>query len=1337
MTIARRILLLASATPLVLIALGVLTHVELARIESGSRFVAQKQVPSLSALGNIARTFEEMRVALRDHLLASDDEGRTRAREALHARRAELEQMVRQFADTLVSDDRDRRLLDGFRASSAEWNSASADVVALSDAGQREEGARLLLGPRMSGLGAQTGEALRDWIAHNQSLAAQAGEATVVGLGDARRHTRSALALALILSGVLGLLTFRRIVGPVRALQSSVEEIVAGDYGATVPFTGARDETGALARSIDVLRRGAGAMEDQRWVKSNVATLTGALQGTATLTEFGERLLEGLVPAMGGGVAAFYALEAGEIRLGRVAHYGLAESAQPQESIALGEGLVGRCAHERKPVRLDALPPDYLRISSGLGAAAPAQALAWPIASRDTLLGVIEVASFRALAAREQSLVEELLPAVALSLEVLQRNLRTQELLLQTRDQAEELEAQQQSLRRTHEELTEQQERLQETEEFYRSVLELAPDGLMVADEQGVIQLANAQCEGLFGYTREELLGRPVEMLVPDDVRPRHPGLREGFHRAAVARSMGSGRELHARRKDGSLFPVEVGLSPLPARGGGGAQVAVSIRNVSERIEQESALKEAKGRAEEATQMKSMFLANMSHEIRTPMNAIIGLSHLALKTELTPKQRDYVGKVHNAGTSLLTVINDILDFSKIEAGRLDIETIPFTVDQVVQQVAVVTGQKAHEKGLEFLVDVPAGIPPSLLGDPLRLGQILTNLVNNAVKFTAQGEVRLRAELLEQTGDKAKLRFLVSDTGIGMSTEQMAKLFRPFTQADMSTTRKHGGTGLGLTISRRLVELMGGQIWLESTPGEGSTFLFTAWFGLGSASGRAVPAQLMNLSVLVVDDNPAAREILTEALAGVTAHVDAVAGGAEAVAAVKQSDAATPYDVVFMDWKMPGIDGLEATRRIKADAAIQRQPVVVMVTAFGREEVREEAERLSIEAFLVKPVTKSMLVDTLVTLFSPSSLETGAASGLAAERGVRLDGLRVLLVEDNEINQQVAVELIEGVGAEVTVAGDGRRGVEILEAAGDLVPFDVVLMDIQMPEMDGYQATARLRSQARFATLPIVAMTAHATTEERERCVAAGMNGHVSKPIDPEALYDVLDHYNLNRHAPSPPVKRASAEAASAGPPAMDGLDAAQGLRRVGGNGTLYTSLLRQFLEGQGDAAERIRESLEQGDRAVAERLAHTVKGTAGNLSAGPVHAAAGALEKAIRDGVAHSGVESLRRELGDALEHLSSVLGPWLAKHDRPAAPGPVDTTPVDEAELKGVVERWARLLADCDAGASDGLEREGRELQALFGGATGFARFSKLVTAYEFEDALAALRRAAGERGL
>ena len=522
----------------------------------------------------------------------------------------------------------------------------------------------------------------------------------------------------------------------------------------------------------------------------------------------------------------------------------------------------------------------------------------------------------------------------------------------------------------------------------------------------------------------------------------------------------------------------------------------------------------ANQRAEEATAMKSMFLANMSHEIRTPMNAVIGMAYLALKTPLSEKQRDYVNKIHHAGTSLLGVINDILDVSKIEAGRLDIEAVDFRLDDVIASVTAITAQKAQDKGLEFLVDVADSVPQTLVGDSLRLGQVIANLVNNAIKFTAQGEVYLTAEVLDQVGERATLRFAVKDTGIGMTPEQAARLFQPFSQADASTTRKHGGTGLGLTICRRLVELMGGEIWLESEPGAGSTFLFTVSVGVsaGLAQSRVAPERLRALSALVVDDNAAARDVLVHALVGACARVDAVSSGEEAIAAVRQHDADRPYDVIFMDWRMPGMDGIQAARLIKEDPSLTTRPAVVLVTAFGREDVREEAERIQMDGFLLKPVTASMLFDTLVALFAGASQDRPVLAPLGDRHADRLRGLRVLLAEDNEINQQIALELLEGVGATVEVANDGLEAVRKVLSQPAPPAYDVVLMDLQMPEMDGYQATREIRADSRFASFPIIAMTAHATIEERQKCLDAGMNGHVSKPIDPVSLFDTLERF---------------------------------------------------------------------------------------------------------------------------------------------------------------------------------------------------------------------------------
>ena len=896
----------------------------------------------------------------------------------------------------------------------------------------------------------------------------------------------------------------------------------------------------------------------------------------------------------------------------------------------------------------------------------------------------------------------------------------------------------------------------------YEELVNFMRSAVIKVRGDGVITFANTYAGELFGFTHAELVGTHLRLILPPE---KHGEIQERIDSI-------KGQEVRVNEVRQSVTKagesIWVAWSNRMIKSGAGTEeellfvgndVTEEVRQknelqrlVDDLAAQEAELVSAKQKAEEATQMKSMFLANMSHEIRTPMNAIIGLSHLALKTPLNPKQKDYVGKIHNAGTSLLAVINDILDFSKIEAGKLDIETTDFRLDEVIGSVTTLTAQKAHDKGLEFLAHVSPEIPEALLGDPLRLGQILTNFINNAVKFTEKGEIRLDIGLVERAGEKVQLKFSVQDTGIGMTQEQAAKLFQPFTQADMSTTRKHGGTGLGLTICRRLVDLMGGRVWLESEAGVGSTFYFTVWLGVGSGTGmrKIVPEKLAQLRVLVVDDNATAREILQEPLSGLARQVDAVGSGKEALAAIQQKDVSEPYDLVFMDWRMPGMDGLQASRHIKSDETLKHPPHIVLVTAFGREEVREEAERLNLDGFLVKPVTKSMIVDTLVNVFAA---ETGQAmTAVEADPAARLCGARILLTEDNEINQQIAIELLEGTGATVTVANNGREAVEILTGGPQPPPFDVVLMDLQMPEMDGFQATAKLRGDGRFGDLPIIAMTAHATIEERQRCLAAGMNDHIAKPIDPEDLFGTVGRFfrkqqagadakpgaDVNQH----PAAQAGVAAAPASSPesaqrtedlpTIEGLDTEDGLKRVAGNRKFYLKLLRQFVDGQGSVMEQVGAALAKDDRPLAERLAHTLKGVAGNIGAKRVQAAAGAVEKLLRNNAAGVELDAATESAAVALDTLVSQLRVALGS---PTAevPAPDTVEAVDPVKSREAAARLIALFAAFDATAPDFIEVNRPTLRPLFTG-EAWAEFEALVQNYAFSDAQNKLEQALQE---
>ena len=544
----------------------------------------------------------------------------------------------------------------------------------------------------------------------------------------------------------------------------------------------------------------------------------------------------------------------------------------------------------------------------------------------------------------------------------------------------------------------------------------------------------NHAYETTFATRRQALIGRQALDLkyLPEEDRRLHQREDETVIREAgrimreTILTFADGRPHH------TLYAVS-GFRNLDGSPGGLVGVIVDISPLKRA---EVALRKAKEQAEAAAKTKSMFLANMSHEIRTPMNAIIGMAHLCLRTELNAKQHDYVQKIHGAGISLLGIINDILDFSKIEAGKLEMEIIGFNLDEVLGAVSTLVGSKAHDKGLELLFDVPGDVPQRLVGDPLRLEQVLINLLNNAIKFTEHGQISVAVRVLAQVGKRARLRFEVRDTGIGMSPEQSARLFRAFTQADGSITRKYGGTGLGLTICKRLVELMGGAIWVESTPGAGSIFTFTARFDLGEtvpSARRVLPAVFNNMRALVVDDNSTAREVLGEALRDAIPRVETLTSGDEAIAALRQADADDPYRLVFVDWKAPGMDGIEAIRRIKHDLALRHPPRVMMLTASGHEGLRTQAEAAGADSVLVKPLNASLLLETLLALFAPAAGGSPSVgeppAGEPDTPRVRLDGARILLAEDNDVNQQIATELLRGAGAQVTVASDGQEAVE--------------------------------------------------------------------------------------------------------------------------------------------------------------------------------------------------------------------------------------------------------------------------------------------------------------------
>ena len=874
--------------------------------------------------------------------------------------------------------------------------------------------------------------------------------------------------------------------------------------------------------------------------------------------------------------------------------------------------------------------------------------------------------------------------------------------------------------------------------DFQQALIDAIPVPLFYKGADGRYTGFNRAYEHAFGVKRSDFIGKTVQELafLPEELRMQ-------FRRDADEALGGNQtvhREVDLPYADGQIHHTLFWLHGFVRPDGTPGGAIGTFVDITDRKLAEQGLLRAKELAEESTALKSNFLANMSHEIRTPMNAIIGMSHLALKSGLSPRQHDYVSKIQQAGQHLLGVINDILDFSKIEAGKLEVEHQPFVLDRLLESVADVVGYKAGAKGLELVCDVASDVPPNLVGDSLRLGQILINYANNAIKFTEKGEISIAVRMVEERGQQVLLRFEVRDTGIGLTPEQMGRLFQSFQQADTSTTRRYGGTGLGLAICKSLAELMGGEVGVASEFGCGSTFWVTLPLERGApARNLQPPADLRGQRVLVVDDNHTAAAVLSDMLVAMGLEVDQAYSGLQALQMLRESMAQQRlYGLLLLDWHMPGMDGVELARHIRS-LGMPRVPQMLMVTAYGREDVMRAARSEGIETVLIKPVNASVLLDTLMQPMDGGggcTSRTPAAAPAPDVLPVAIRGARVLLVEDNELNQIVAVELLRDAGFVVDVADNGQMALDQLRQTS----YDVVLMDMQMPVMDGETATRQLRQDPRLQDLPVIAMTANAMDADRQRCFAAGMNDHVAKPIEPATLWSALSRWIKPRpglgQAAMPPLAGAAPVLASVPrltgwPPVVQGLNTALGLQRALGKPALYADMLVRFVQAQSSVVAQIDAAIAAGNQGLAERLAHTLKSVAANIGAQEASEHAHALEQALRHqpaGASSAQVLPLLGALAAAMEPLVAGLQSWVDQSGAASAafaPGLAaqQSPTADVLAVDDVLTQLRDLLSQDDPAATEFLQHNATILEAALG--DGFATVQAQVRNFEFEQAL------------